>query len=232
MWTGKARRDARNQPIGGALDRRETSIVLTVGPRNRKIAPDGTVTTLAERPGKRAWRTGPVRKRSSIPKGIGTETAGKVYVADCGLTSYSQDHASRRGDDLCRLPRALRRAVDGTGSAAQFIYPCGLAHDWRAISTLRTRTMASSWPTDEYHPKDHTRGRRLDASGIPTKTGLGDGNGARPRIQPRHSLRPRRRPDNNISPLIREQCDPQDCRGRHGYDDRGEVSPNPCFTES
>lgn len=95
----------------------------------RKITPAGVVTTLAGAPGvpgSADGRSGAARFNS--PLGIAVDRAGNLYVAD------TQNHAIRKiapsglVTTLAGAPRA-RGCADGTGAAARFNAPVGIAID-------------------------------------------------------------------------------------------------------
>lgn len=96
------------------------SVLVTDNKRVRRVAADGTVTTLvnAEQPGGDA--------RFNAPAGIVSDASGVLYVADTG------NHTIRRVTDdgavstLAGLAGSSGSA-DGTGTAARFSSPAGIA---------------------------------------------------------------------------------------------------------
>ena len=60
---------------------------------------------------------------------MAVDSSGNVYVADYRQPHDPQSDARRGGDDAGRTARAVRGSADGTGSAARFDYPTGVAVD-------------------------------------------------------------------------------------------------------
>lgn len=104
----------------------------------RRIAPDGTVTTLAGRAGFRGSADGSgTDARFDNPSGIATDMMGNVYVADYGGDVYHADYGG------CTIRKITPAGVvttlaglagsagsdDGIGSAARFNHPTGVAVD-------------------------------------------------------------------------------------------------------
>jgi probable HAF family extracellular repeat protein len=95
----------------------------------RKIGPGGLVTTLAglELNGGAADGLGS-SARFSAPSGIAVNRAGVVYVADSDNHTIRQISTNGQVSTLAGLAGSPGSA-DGTGSAARFSYPAGLAVD-------------------------------------------------------------------------------------------------------
>jgi sugar lactone lactonase YvrE len=118
-----------NQPSGVAVDASGSLYVADTGNATiRKITPDGMVSTLAGSAA-RGNQDGVGSTASfKAPAGIAVDNAGNLYVADAfnatirkitsaGSVSTLAGSAGSRGD------------ADGTGAAAQFNYPSGVAVD-------------------------------------------------------------------------------------------------------
>lgn len=129
--SGNAATAARfNSPDGVAMDALGNLYVVDSGNQTiRKIAPTGTVTTIAGAPGIRGSADGMgSAARFSDPGGIAVDAAGNVYVADTG------NHTIRKiapGGAVITLAgtAGVPGDADGAGVAAQFRRPSGLAVD-------------------------------------------------------------------------------------------------------
>ena len=105
----------------------------------RKITPAGAVTTLAGKPGTQGSTDGMGAAATFLtPKGVATDGAGNVYVADSG--DYPSDVPLPFGQVIRKITPAgvvstlagtpgMRGSADGTGAAARFNGPEGLASD-------------------------------------------------------------------------------------------------------
>lgn len=95
----------------------------------RRITPDGVVTTYAGSPGAygSADGTGSAARFYS-PFGVAVDTAGTVYVADSYNRTVRKIAAGGVVTTLAGSPQAGGRA-DGTGTAARFDQPFGIAVD-------------------------------------------------------------------------------------------------------
>jgi streptogramin lyase len=95
----------------------------------RKITPTGEVTTLAGMPGSAgtADGTGTVA-RFNWPEGVAVDGTGDVYVADTGNNTIRKVTPSGVVTTLAGTAGLLGSA-DGTGAAAQFTHPEGVAVD-------------------------------------------------------------------------------------------------------
>lgn len=125
--TGSAARF--NFPVGLAADAAGNVYVADL--RNsviRKITPAGVVTTLAGTPGQFGTADGTgASARFFFPCGVAVDAAGNVYVADTG------NHLIRRvtpeGVVTTLAGSGAAGTSDGTGSAARFSSPWGIAVD-------------------------------------------------------------------------------------------------------
>jgi sugar lactone lactonase YvrE len=97
----------------------------------RKIAPDGTVTTLAGHPGEfnngAADGVGSLA-RFSNPTGVAVDTFGNVYVADFYANTIRKITPGGMVTTIAGSYGQLG-SNDGVGSAARFAYPAGIAVD-------------------------------------------------------------------------------------------------------
>jgi sugar lactone lactonase YvrE len=120
-----------NNPQGIAIDQSNNLYVADMmNSVIRKITPDGTVSTFAGQAGV----NGSVDATGSaasfyFPIGIAVDTNGNVYVADSVNETIRKITPSRVVSTLAGYPRSYGYA-DGTGSAARFRNPCGLALDF------------------------------------------------------------------------------------------------------
>lgn len=95
----------------------------------RKIAPGGVVTTLAGSAGQAGSSDGTGNAaRFYAPAGVATDSAGNVYVADTHNQTIRKITSGGVVTTLAGLAGAVGSA-DGTGSAARFSYPGGVAVD-------------------------------------------------------------------------------------------------------
>jgi sugar lactone lactonase YvrE len=95
----------------------------------RKIAPDGTVTTLAGLAGVQGSADGTgSAARFYSPQGVAADAAGNVYAADTGNHAIREITPSGLVTTLAGSA-AAHGTADGIGSAAKFEYPHGLAID-------------------------------------------------------------------------------------------------------
>jgi sugar lactone lactonase YvrE len=115
-------------PGGLALDPAGNLVVADTGNHTiRRIAPDGTVTTLAGAPGVPGAVDGVgTQARFNAPYGLAVDGTGGTYIAD------SQNHTIRylAADGTVSTYAGLAGTpglVDGTGTSAQFNQPNGIA---------------------------------------------------------------------------------------------------------
>jgi sugar lactone lactonase YvrE len=121
-----------NYPSGVAVDSAGNAYVADTGNHTiRKVTPAGVVTTLAGLAGSEGsgsddgtWSAA----RFSYPSGLALDSAGNVYVADTGNNRIRKMTSAGVVTTLAGSASASGYA-DGTGSAAQFYVPSGVAVD-------------------------------------------------------------------------------------------------------
>ncbi|WP_460502791.1 NHL repeat-containing protein [Hymenobacter agri] len=117
-----------HQPAGIAVDAAGYVYVADNGNHTiRKIAPDGTVTTLAGQAWHHGGTDGPgATARFLFPTGVAVDTIGNVYVADHANGTIRKISASGEVSTLAGM--MLRGGhLDGPGPEARFVGPVGIA---------------------------------------------------------------------------------------------------------
>ncbi len=119
-----------NQPGGNALDGSGNVYVADTGNATiRKVAADGTTSTLAGSPGARGNQDGAGTAASfASPAGVAVDAAGNVYVADAFNQTIRKITAAGAVTTLAGSP-GVRGEADGTGGAASFNHPASVAVD-------------------------------------------------------------------------------------------------------
>ena len=120
-----------NHPTGVAVDSSGNIYVADKGNDTiRGITPGGVVTTVAGSPREAEFADGTgISARFTHPTGVAIDSSGNIYVADRG------DHTIRKVTPggfvttLAGSPEAFGGAADGTGRAARFNHPAGVAVD-------------------------------------------------------------------------------------------------------
>ena len=119
-----------NRPLGLAVDGAGNQYVTdSYNNTVRKITPGGVVTTLAGLAGSSGSVNGTGgAARFKFPSGVAVDAVGNVYVADEYNHTIRKITPGGLVTTLAGLP-GLAGSVNGTGSAARFNYPNGLAVD-------------------------------------------------------------------------------------------------------
>jgi sugar lactone lactonase YvrE len=117
-------------PLGVAVDAAGTVYVADgFNQTIRKITPAGEVTTLAGTAGARGSADGTgSAARFSTPSGVAVDGAGNVYIADTDNHAIRKVTAAGVVTTLAGNAGAIGSA-DGTGAAARFDFPVGVAVD-------------------------------------------------------------------------------------------------------
>ena len=117
-----------NHPVGLAVDGAGNVYVADNGNHAiRKIAPDGTVSTLAGQARHHGGTDGPgVAARFLFPTGVAVDAIGNVYVAD--HLNVTVRKISSTGEVSTLAGMTLRSGhLDGPGPEARFVGPFGIA---------------------------------------------------------------------------------------------------------
>ena len=118
-----------NWPVGVATDSAGNVYVADTNSSTiRKITPAGVVSTLAGFADIGSADGSAAEAQFSSPQGVSTDSAGNVYVAD------TYNHTIRKITPVGMVSTLAGTAgvagsADGSGSAARFNYPCGVATD-------------------------------------------------------------------------------------------------------
>src|SRR5437764_614895 len=126
--TGSAARF--NHPFGVATDSSGNVYVADIcNSTIRKTTPAGVVTTLAGLAGITGSDDGTgIAARFNYPSGVATDSSGTVYAPDSSNLTIRQTTPAAVVTTLAGLP-ANPGSADGTGSAARFFKPEGVATD-------------------------------------------------------------------------------------------------------
>jgi len=148
---GQASAASFSGPIGIAVDAQGNVYVGDVGNHSiRKISPAGSVATLAGRAGSQGATDGiGAAARFSAPAGLALDTSGNLYVADTLTDTIKK--VTPDGVVTTIAGRAFYLgSTDGTGTAALFNQPAGIALDRSGtiyVSEMGNRTIRKIAPT-------------------------------------------------------------------------------------
>ena len=119
-----------NQPVGIAVDSSGNLYVADTGNDTiRKVTSGGVVTTIAGSPGQTGTADGTgSAARFKGPTGVAVDSNGNLYVADAGNSTIRKITPAGVVTTMAGLP-ANYAVVEGTGSAAIFDVPTGIAVD-------------------------------------------------------------------------------------------------------
>jgi hypothetical protein len=160
-----------NNPRALAVDATGTVYVADAGNNSvRKISPAGVVTTLAGAAGTRGWDDGVGGSaRFDNPQGIAVDAKGNVFVADTNSRTIRKITADGTVTTFAGLGYVTGSA-DGTGLAARFDQPQGIAVDASGtiyVADTSNHTIRRITPTGEV----------TTLAGSPTNRGEADGVG-------------------------------------------------------
>ncbi len=117
-----------NQPWGVAVASNGTVYVAdALNHTIRKITPAGVVTLLAGTPGSSGFADSPSAPLFARPTGVAVDAAGNVYVADYNNQRIRKITAAGVVSTLAGSATGLVGTNDGTGAAAEFHNPFGVA---------------------------------------------------------------------------------------------------------
>jgi sugar lactone lactonase YvrE len=120
-----------NQPNGVTVDGSGNVYVADTGNGAiRKITPLGVVTTLAGSIFNRGNRDGSgLDAWFSSPTGVAADTTGNIYVSDAFTNTIRKVNPAGTVSTIAGSASFRGGSADGTGTAAQFSYPSGIAVD-------------------------------------------------------------------------------------------------------
>jgi sugar lactone lactonase YvrE len=162
---------ALDEPWGVAVDAKGNVYVADRSDDTiRMIAGGGTITILAGSPGASGSADGTgSAARFNVPQGIAVDGSGNVYVGDSGNGTVRKITSAGVVTTLAGTPGATGSA-DGTGGAASFDLPCGLAVDASGnvyVADAANQTIRKITPA----------GVVTTLAGTPGVTGSADGTG-------------------------------------------------------
>ena len=146
----------------------------------RKITPNGTVTTLAGTAGRTGGDDGAGAAASfHFPCGIAVDGSGSAYVADTGNNTIRKVTAAGVVTTLAGTS-GQKGSVDGTGSAARFTLPYGLAADVSGdlyVADTYNSTIRKVTPGGVVTTLSGTAGQSSSADGVGTAAGFASPHG-------------------------------------------------------
>jgi hypothetical protein len=165
-----------NQPRGVAVHGTgEIYVADTYNHTIRKLTPAGVVATLAGGPGNSGSANGTgSAARFWHPSGVAVDNVNVVYVADTSNHTIRKVSAAGLVTTLAGLARSPG-SIDGTGSAARFLFPSGVAVDG-ALSVYVADT------GNHTIRKISAAGNVTTLAGLPGISGSADGTGATARF--------------------------------------------------
>jgi hypothetical protein len=163
-------------PLGAAVDASGNVYVVDSGNATlRKITPAGAVTTLAGAAGSPGYADGTGgAARFNQPWGVATDANGNIYVADTNNQVIRMVTPAGVVTTLAGTP-ILAGSADGTGAAAGFNYPEGLAIDLSGnlyVADAVNQTIRKVSPS----------GSVSTLAGSPSLSGSADGTGSAARF--------------------------------------------------
>jgi sugar lactone lactonase YvrE len=161
-----------NSPVGVALDAGGNIYVADeTNDTIRKITPSGIVSTLAGTPGSKGSADGTgASAQFDRPSGVAVDSSGNIYVADATNETIRKVTPSGAVTTLAGTPGAAA-STDGTGAAARFFFPVGVAVDAGGnvfVAEEFGETIREVTPS----------GMVTTLAGVPDETGMTDGTGA------------------------------------------------------
>jgi sugar lactone lactonase YvrE len=169
--TGSAARFS--SPYGVAVDRSGNVYVADTASNNiRQITPAGVVTTIAGLVGAYTYGCGDGIGRSATffyPAGLAVDTAGNIFVAEEGNDAIRKITPAGVVTTIAGFAPSWNNA-DGTGSAARFASPAGVAAD-----SFGNIYVADSW--NHTIRKINSSGSVTTFAGLAANSGSADGTG-------------------------------------------------------
>jgi sugar lactone lactonase YvrE len=142
----------------------------------RKITPSGAVSTFAGTAGTTGSADGTgAAAQFNYPSAVATDTAGNVYVADAGNRTIRKITPTAVVSTLAGTA-GTRGSADGTGAAAQFDFPSGVATDGAGnvyVTESDNCTVRKITPVGVVSTLAGTPGNCVSKDGVGTAAGFG-----------------------------------------------------------